>query len=110
MDAKRLWHTIRLWTSLGSYSRGAYLRKYHVFKKAGKHFSYQPRYVPLYANLIKVGDYVTIASNVAFDTHDGIHTILSADDLIIPTGYTHDDFHEGMGCIEIGNHVFIGAG
>lgn len=110
MDAKRLWHIIRLWTSRGSYARGRYLREHHVFKSIGENFSYQPRMVPLYANLIKVGNNVTIASDVRFDTHDGIHTMLTADSAAIPKGHQITEFHEGMGCIELGNHVFIGAG
>lgn len=108
MDAKRLWHTLRLWTCRGAYTRGKYIREKQIFHKVGKRFSYQQRIIPLYPNLISVGDNVTIASNVSFLTHDGIHTMLTNDELI-PSGHTLSEFHEGMGCIEIGNHVFIGS-
>ena len=109
MNAKRLWHTFRLCTCRGEYKRGKYLREKKVFKSVGKSFSYQPRKVPLYSNLIKIGDCVTIASNVAFHTHDGVHTVLGKNNDVLPESLKDYKFEESIGCIEIGNHVFVAA-
>ena len=109
MDAKRLWHTIRLCTIRGAYGRAKYLKEHHVFKSVGEHCSFMPRKVPLYANLIKLGDYVAVASNVSFYTHDGVHTILGQNNEVLPDNLKDHKFGESIGCIEIGNHVFLAA-
>lgn len=109
MDAKRLYHTVRLWLCPGSYGRGKYLRTHNVFKSVGTWCSYQSRTIPLYGNLIKIGDHVTIASNVGFFTHDGVHTALWGDKEYLAENFPDVKFGEGIGCIEIGDHVFVGA-
>lgn len=77
MDKKRLWQTIRLWTIPGSSKRTAYLRKKHVFASMGKNVSIMDRKVPLYANLIRIGNNVHIASKVDLITHDITHIALN---------------------------------
>ena len=109
MDKVRLKHTLRLCLIWGACERAEYLRKQHVFKSIGEHCEYMPRIVPLYPNLIKIGDYVSIASNVSFFTHDGIHKIIGNNNDIIPNNLSDYEFKESIGCIEIGNHVFIAA-
>lgn len=61
------------------------------------------RIVPLYPKLIKVGNNVRIASGVSFITHDVTHSMLNE----IPG---RGKYQEKVGCIEIGDNVFIGAG
>ncbi|WP_300409029.1 acyltransferase [Lagierella sp.] len=61
------------------------------------------RKIPLYSRLIKIGNNVWVASGVEFITHDVIHFMLNG--LNDEHKYT-----EKIGCIEIGNNVFIGAG
>ena len=109
MDAKRLYHTIRLWMCPGAGKRGAYLRTHQVFKSVGVDFAYQGRVVPLYGKLIKVGNHVKVASNVHFLTHDGIHLALKGDKEFLSGRLKNIRLDEGIGCIEVGNHVFIGA-
>lgn len=58
--------------------------------------------VPLYPELISVGDNVHIVSSVLFITHDVTHNMLNAKN-------GNKDAKEYIGCIEIGNHVFIGS-
>ena len=89
--------------------RADYLRKHHVFAHIGENSYFMPRKVPLYANLIRLGDNVGIASHVSFDTHDGIHRILNWYSQKLPQNRQHE-FRESIGCIEIGNNVFIAAG
>ena len=102
MDFRRVWHSFRLWTFRSSIKRADYLRKHHVYAAIGEGCSFQSRKVPLYANLIRIGDYVQMAGNVSFLTHDVTHIILNR--------YKEtDSLRENAGCIEIGNNVYIGS-
>ena len=63
------------------------------------------RTVPRYAKLISLGNNVRLASKVTFITHDVTHVMLN----------DHPDlkgerFKEKIGCIEIQDNVFVGAG
>lgn len=109
MDLYRLKHTLRLCTILGSGKRAQYLKEKKVFHGIGEHCFYMPRRVPLYPNLIKLGDYVNIASNVSFYTHDGVSLIVGDDRSFLPERLKDYQYKENIGCIEIGNHVFISA-
>ena len=66
----------------------------------------QKRKVPLYANLIRLGNNVHIASNVSFQTHDVSHLVLNNLDDVKKKG----GVQEKIGCIEIGDNVFVGSG
>ena len=77
MTFKRLWQTFRLYTIRGSRARTEYIRKQHVYGSIGENCTIQKRKVPLYANLIRLGNNVHIASNVSFLTHDGTHLVLN---------------------------------
>ena len=69
----------------------------------GKNCMVMFRKMPLYPKLISVGDNVWIASNVLLITHDVIHRVINN-----CTEDTH--LSEYMGCIDIKDNVFIGAG
>ena len=109
MDAKRLWQTFRLCLCKGAVRRAEYLKRCHVFHSIGENCSYMPRRVPLYPNLIKFGDYVRVASNVYFFAHDGMQKMFAKDDPFLEGKIKDNSIKEGLGCIEIGNHVFIAA-
>lgn len=104
MTLKRLWHTLRLYTISSGASRAEYIRKKKIYGAIGKNCSIQKRKVPLYANLIRIGNNVHIASNVSFLTHDVSHLVLNN------LFNTKVNAQERVGCIEIGNNVFIGSG
>ena len=108
MRGKRFLQTIRLCLMFGSAERTRYLKEQRVFASIGENCSIMDRKVPLYANLIKIGNNVHIASKVDFVTHDIIHVMLN--------GYLKSDvagecriIKEKIGCIEIGDNVFIGT-
>lgn len=101
MTLKRLWHTFRLYTIRNGKSRVEYIKKKKIYAAIGDNCSIQKRKVPLYANLIRIGNNVHIASNVSFLTHDVIHLVLS--------NYA-GGVQERVGCIEIGDNVFVGSG
>ena len=102
MDFNRVWRSFRLWTFRSPAKRADYLRRHKVFASMGEGCSFQCRKVPLYSNLIKFGDYVEMAGNVSFLTHDVSHKVLNR--------YKGSNtLRENAGCIEIGNNVYIGS-
>ena len=109
MRRERLRHTLMLMCIPSCSKRADYLRKHHVFAHIGKYTYFMPRKCPLYPGLISLGDNVGIASHVNFDTHDGIHHVLNWYSREIPSERQHE-FKEAIGCIEIGNNVFIAEG
>lgn len=106
MTFKRLWQTFRLYTICGSAARVEYIRKKKVYGAIGENCTIEKRKVPLYANLIRLGNNVHIASNVSFLTHDIIYQVLNNIDSIKARG----GVQERVGCIEIGDNVFVGSG
>ena len=60
------------------------------------------RKLPLYGDLISVGNNVFFASNVSLVTHDVTHKMLNRYDPTLKLS-------EYIGCIEIGDNVFVGA-
>ncbi len=107
MDAKRLYYTVRLCLIRTNKGRGEYLRKHGIFRSVGHNFKYMPRTVPLYANLIKLGDNVTVGSNAVFHTHDAVHSVTKNNKDRLPSQLRNVAFKEGLGCIEIGSDVYI---
>lgn len=77
MEKIRLKHTIRLWLIPGAAKRTKYLRKNKIFQSIGENCSIMDRKVPLYSELIKIGNNVHIASKVDFITHDIAHVMLN---------------------------------
>lgn len=104
MTSKRLFQTIRLWLTPSSAKRTKYLKDNHIFAEIGNNCSIMDRKVPLYANLIKIGNNVHIASKVDFITHDITHVMLNG--LHKNGGVT---IQEKIDCIEICDNVFIGS-
>ena len=105
MRGKRMWQTIRMYLTWSGWNRARYLRKHNVFRSYGEGGVFMPRIVPLYARLISVGDNCYISSGINFITHDGIH--LMARKMGIDPEHK---IREDVGCIEIGNNVFVGSG
>lgn len=99
----RIWHTIRLYFILDSGKRANYLREHRIFHHIGSNCTIMERKVPLCPNLISIGNNVHLASKVLLVPHDAIHLCLN--NLKIGEG----NFKEKIGCIEIGNNVFIGS-
>ncbi len=79
------------------------LKNHSVFGYIGRNYSIVNRQVPLYANLIKLGNNVHLASGVNFITHDISHVMINN---IKNEGMKA---REKIGCIELGDNVFVGA-
>lgn len=106
MRGKRMWQTFRLYTILEPAKRTEYLRKKDVFASLGENCSIEDRTVPLYAKLIRIGNNVRLASHVLLVTHDVSHFVLN--NLGIKAA-KDKKFKEKIGCIDIGNNVFVGS-
>lgn len=105
MRGERLWQTLRLYTILSCARRTQYLKENHIFGAIGENCNVMSRTVPLYAKLIKLGNNVRLASRVTFVTHDVTHVMLNANPIL-----KGEKFKEKIGCIEIKDNVFVGAG
>ena len=108
MRGQRMWHTLRLFLIISAVKRTQYYKEKKVFHSMGDNCLIMNRKVPLYAKLISLGNNVVI-SDVHFITHDVIHRMINR---ISPRLSTRggQKYPEKIGCIEIGNNVFIGAG
>lgn len=95
-------HTIRLLFERDAVKRTRYLRKRKVFRNLGENCIIENRIVPLYSNLISIGNNVHLASGVRLITHDITH-------IMINNIEGSNQINEKIGCIEIGSNVFIGA-
>ena len=102
MDWFRIRHTIGMLLTLSPMKRAEYLKKNHVFHHVGRNCMVMFRKIPLFPELISLGDNVWIASQVSFVTHDVIHHMLN---YYCQKPY----FHEQIGCIDIKDNVFIGS-
>ena len=105
MRGERLRQTLRLYTILTSTKRTKYLKEKGIFGAIGENCNVMSRTVPLYARLIKLGNNVRLASKVTFITHDVAHVMLNDH-----PGLKGERFKEKIGCIEIQDNVFVGAG
>lgn len=94
--------TLKLWTIKSPMKRAAYMKENGIFRSIGDHCMITSRKIPLYARLISIGNNVWMASGVEFITHDVTHFMLNG----MNDGHKYT---EKVGCIEIGNNVFIGA-
>lgn len=83
--------------------RAKKMKDWGIFRSCGDRVMITSRKIPLYSRLISIGENVWIASNVEMITHDVAHFMLNGMDI------WNNKFQEKVGCISIGNNVFIGA-
>lgn len=101
MKGKRLWQTLRLLTYRSDKKRSEWLRKNDVFYSMGDNVSLNMKIMPLYPKLISFGNNVKVATGVTFVTHDVISMVLN--------NCAQYRYKENIGCIKVGDNVFIGA-
>ncbi len=77
MKWKRIWYSFVMLLIPTGVKRTAYIKKKHVYGHIGDDVMIQSRKLPLYSNLIYVGNNVRVASNVSFITHDVVHNMLN---------------------------------
>ena len=99
---QRIYYSLCLLFMPNGYAVANFIKKHNLYGSIGENCFIQKRKLPLYSNLIHLHDNVIVASNVGFLTHDGIHYLLNHK--------FGGGFIERIGCIEVMNNVFIGAG
>ena len=77
MDLRRAWTQLRMFTFSSGVKRTAYLKRKGIFGSIGDNVMIQSRKVPLYPELIFIGNNVRVATNVTFVTHDVSHNMLN---------------------------------
>ena len=101
---KRIFYSLVLSLLPGGGTKVAYyIKKHGLFGSIGDGCLIQRRILPLYSNLVHLGNNVIIASKVIFVTHDAIHLMLNKI-------YGENAFLERIGCICVKDNVFIGSG
>ena len=100
----RFWHSARLTLARGGKKKKAYSDKHGLFAMFGNNVIFQPKTLPLYSELIKLHDNVTVGRNVEFVCHDIIHKSFNCSPLV------GGGFKERVGCIEVMDNSFIGNG
>lgn len=98
---KTFFNKLRLRLIRDPEKRGEFLADHINFKEVGKNLYYYPKYLPNKPELIRIKNNVTIAANVTFVEHDMMKIVFN--------NIEPESTHIGLGCIEIGNNVFIGA-
>ena len=102
----RGWHSLRLMMITSSGKRANYLRDHHIFHHIGNDCTIVERKVPLYPRLISLGNNVHLAAKVLLVPHDAIHLCLNN---LEKSSGGDTWYKERIGCIEIGDNVFIGS-
>jgi acetyltransferase-like isoleucine patch superfamily enzyme len=108
MNYARILQSLRICLMINPFKRAMYLRSKHIFGSVGESCVIHLRKIPLYPNLIRLHNNVRIAPNVLFVTHDGVHDTINAKNK--REGISRPELEEKVGCIEIMDNVFIGAG
>lgn len=109
MHGARMWHTLRLYTMRNAFKRTQYFKDNDIFHSMGDDCLITDRVVPLYSKLISLGNNVHLASGVHFVTHDVTHSMLNRSDKALSFS-KGKKYSEKVGCIDIGDNVFIGSG
>ena len=100
----RYFMMLRLFLIISPMKRATYMRKKEIFHHMGERVMITSRKIPLYSKLISIGNNVWMASGVSFITHDVCHFMLNGQ-----KDSNEPKFEEKIGCIEIGDNVFIGS-
>lgn len=100
---KRYLVMLKLWLIRSPMKRAEYMKSQKIFRHIGNRVMITSRKVPLYPELISIGNNVWMASGVEFITHDVTHFMLNGID-------SKKKYQEKIGCIKIENNVFIGSG
>ena len=106
MNWKKIFQMIALNLKGSAPQRAAYLREKKLFGLMGEKVSYSPRKIPLYPNLIRIHNNVSIAAGVQFITHDISDNVING---YLESCGRDERVSEKIGCIEIMDNVFVGA-
>lgn len=102
MRATRMYHSVRLLLLRKPVKRAAYLKKHNILGSIGENCKWGPWLLPLYPELIRLGDNVHVHKTAKIVTHDMLNRFLK-------TRNPNDDFGHGekLGCVELCDNVYI---
>ena len=102
MRAQRMYHSIRLLLLRKPTKRAAYLKKHNILGSIGENCKWGPWLVPLYPELIRLGDNVHVHKTAKIVTHDMLNRFLKIRE-------PNADFGHGerLGCVELCDNVYI---
>ncbi len=102
MRAKRMYHSVRLLLLRKPTKRAAYLKKHNILGAIGDNCKWGPWLVPLYPELIRLGNNVHVHKTAKIVTHDMLNKYLKKRE-------PNADFGHGekLGCVELCDNVYI---
>jgi acetyltransferase-like isoleucine patch superfamily enzyme len=97
-----MYHSVRMLLLRKPAKRAAYLKKHNILGSIGNNCKWGPWLLPLYPELIRLGDNVHVHKTAKIVTHDMLNRFLK-------TRNPNDDFGHGekLGCVELCDNVYI---
>lgn len=105
MTFKRLYHSIRLLIIRDEYKRADYLKSHNILGGIGIDCQWGPWLLPLYPELIRLGNNVTVHKTAQIVVHDMINNFLQRYNPNVDYGSV-----ETLGPVEINDNVYISMG
>lgn len=102
MRAERMYHSIRLLLCRKPAKRAAYLKKHHILGAIGDNCKWGPWLVPLYPELIRLGNNVHVHKTAKVVTHDMLNKYLKIRNPEVDFGHG-----EKLGCVDLQDNVYI---
>lgn len=102
MKFNRMYHSIRLLLLKSPKKRAEYLKKNEILGSIGENCKWGPWLVPLYPELIRIGDNVHVHKTARIVTHDMLNNFLKVRDPKMDFGHK-----ERLGCVELMDNVYI---
>jgi acetyltransferase-like isoleucine patch superfamily enzyme len=102
MKFNRMYHSIRLLLCRTPRKRAAYLKTHNILGSMGENCKWGPWLVPLYPELIRVGNNVHVHKTAKIVTHDMLNAYLKTRNPQMDFGH-----RERLGCVELQDNVYI---
>ena len=102
MKFNRMYHSLRLLALRRPKKRAEYLKKHNILGAMGDDCKWGPWLVPLYPELIRVGNNVHVHKTSRIVTHDMLNSFLKTCDPSKDFGH-----RERLGCVELQDNVYI---
>ena len=105
MRFNRMYHSVRLLLLRRPQKRAEYLKKHHILGAIGENCKWGPWLVPLYPELIRLGNNVHVHKTAKIVTHDMLNNFLRVRNPEMDFGHK-----ERLGCVELQDNVYIAMG
>lgn len=102
MRFERMYHSVRLLLLRKPIKRAAYLKEHNILGSMGDNCRWGPWLLPLYPELIRLGDNVHVHKTAKIVTHDFLNRFLKMRNPDADFGHV-----EKLGCVELMDNVYI---